>query len=170
MLLSCVVDAPLVETPLRQSTSIGVLGVVAIAALSGCGSNYRCAGSAIQCESFLPAYCESVAGCTVGDVCQLSAADDPSNSCARQSSRTSCVAPRCEWVSSACQDVCTSIKDSATCLSIHSAEMTNPPVNFLWMCYWVHCHGTPVKKVCSDYPVNACPAELGCSVEKAYAF
>lgn len=144
--------------------------VATVAAAAGCETNYRCTGSAIRCESFQPSFCESVPGCTAGDACIMYASDEATNGCFRNTSQSGCSAPRCEWVSNACQDVCTGIADLQTCNGVHSTEMTTPAVNYVWECAWVHCHGTPVKKVCSDYSTDACPADLGCSVEKANAF
>jgi hypothetical protein len=39
-----------------------------------------------------------------------------------------------------------------------------------WMCFWLQCLGTPQKKSCSQYPVDACPADLGCRVETSSGF
>jgi hypothetical protein len=90
--------------------------------------------------------------------------------CALINAESSCVAPKCSWTASECEDICVAITDLHTCNDTHSAEMISPSGSFLWGCVWVHCLGTPLKKFCSDYSVNQCPSELGCSVEKVNAF
>ena len=144
--------------------------VAAFVGWSGCGSNYRCTGSAIRCESFTPEYCANVSGCVAGDVCGLYSSDGPAQACAAKAVAATCLAPRCSWSGSACLDICGTVTDMQACYSIHSTEKTNPPVNYVWECLWVHCHGTPAKTVCSDYSNDSCPRELGCSVEKVNAF
>jgi hypothetical protein len=142
----------------------------ALAGWSGCGSSYRCTGPAIQCESFKPDYCENVSGCVAGDVCGLYSSDGPAQACAARTDAPSCLAPRCSWSGSTCLDICTTVADVQTCYSIHSAEKTDPPVDYVWECLWVHCHGKPAHAFCSDYSNDSCPRDLGCSVEKVNAF
>src|SRR3569623_3413312 len=140
--------------------------VAALAGLSGCGSSYRCTGPAIQCESFTPASCEDVPGCVAGDVCGLYSSDGPAEACAAKATATTCVAPRCSWSGSACMAICSTISDMQTCYSTHAVERADPPVDYVWQCNWVHCHGKPVRSFCSDYSNESCPRDLGCSVER----
>src|SRR3569832_2594086 len=150
---------------MRGNSSWAFVVIAAWAGISGCGSSYRCTGPAIQCESFAPAYCGSVSGCVGGDVCGLYSSDGPAQACATKSTEATCLAPRCSWSGSACLDICSTISDMQTCYGTHSVERTNPPVDYVWQCNWVHCHGKPVRSFCSNYSNESCPRDLKCCVE-----
>jgi hypothetical protein len=146
----------------RETLLLSPLLLVVTTANWTCGSNYQCTGPAIQCEDFTMASCSGVPGCIAGDACVFHQLPG-SPQCSANSSEANCLGPKCAWMSGICDNICVTISDEVAC---HSASVSDKT----WGCSWVHCHGTPVKKVCSDYSIAACPIAFGCSVEKVSGF
>jgi hypothetical protein len=141
------------------------LCVLAMMSVTACGPSYVCTGTAILCYNFTDT-CSSVPGCTAGPAC-IVYENDPS--CATFKTEATCGAPKCQWSSGGCVDVCSTLQDALTCNTTYSPVGTSTATR-PWGCSWVQCSGTPVKPFCSDYSNSACPANLGCSVEKVNAF
>lgn len=61
----------------------------------------------------------------------------------------------CQWdgTRTACVDVCQALTDAAACGANR-------------FCVWSSCTGKPVS--CSEYSVDDCPEDLGCSVDNKY--
>jgi len=144
-----------------------VISVLAMVGFIACGPDYQCTGSAIQCQDFTPDFCSSVPGCAPGPSCIVYDTGNPS--CPTHKTQATCVALKCQWTLEGCIDVCRTLTDSVSCYATHAPVGTSTATPD-WGCLWVDCSGAPVKPFCSDYSTSACPADLGCSVERVYAF
>ena len=147
-----------------RAASIAVVWIafaVCIGFGGGC-STKRCSGT-ITCAR-QAAHCDSVPGCQPTPACQYSFAPvDPT--CHKLTTPETCAAATtsaCMWTAPECVSACGAIADSQACQDFsftdpRYAEKTFP-------CVWSTCSGIPRKQSCEDYPVDYCPAQLGCQV------
>lgn len=142
-----------------DKTIFGWCLALAVLLLTGACSSKVCGGALILCRTIRGDQCEQVPGCIPGAACVM-VETTKQVPCAASIREADCPSPMCTWVAGACMDVCSTKTDQDACNVTSNIDPSN------WGCSWSQCHGTPTKKYCDQYPVNACPAELGCAVEQ----
>lgn len=139
--------------------------VLALTGLNGCGSSSSvCAGN-ISCRSKTGDNCGAIPGCasTPGCIHYGPALD---SNCMNVSSEANCLSPYCSWVDNTCQSVCVTITSEIEC-DYHSFQVTvGGRVEKVTPCGWSKCSGVPVQPNCSRFPVNMCPTNMGCGIQK----
>jgi hypothetical protein len=153
------------HTPMfRSVTRMMVFGAAwAWAVIPGACSTKRCSGQPITCAR-LADRCDSVPGCVQVAACQYSftAVDTV---CQKLTTADACAATTtsaCTWAPPACVSACGSITSSQACDDFSFVDPRYPDKNV--PCVWSTCSGIPAKQFCDQYPVDQCPATLGCEV------
>jgi len=137
-----------------------LVALVAMALCAAACTSKHCTGEPITCVVNAN-QCGSVPGCRNAPGCQYKFGGID-GMCHKQTNEQACQAVTssdCAWSDNQCESACFTITDPASCVAFDPSK-TFP-------CSWSDCSGVPDKPFCADYPVDQCPAELGCQVTES---